>query len=65
MNVPIIPGKVTISRTTSNRLEDYERITIELILDRQLIRMELTPEEFGQAVTGLARRPCDVKVYTK
>ena len=58
-------GKLNISRT-SNNSGDPKTIHIEIIDDISRIHfvdLWMTPEDFGQAVTGLSMQPCEFRHY--
>lgn len=56
-----IGGRITISRTTSNRVADY--ITIKIRGDGREVVAEMSLEDFATALTGFAMRPCGVANY--
>lgn len=56
-----LPGKISINRTTSNREESY--VSIEITDERSHIgfcRIKISMTEFGNAITGLSFRPCEL-----
>lgn len=60
-------GKISISRWTSN-VEPYTGIGIDVedeMSGTRILRVEMTIEAFGQAITGLGSCPCEFQLSTK
>lgn len=59
-----LSGEVSIGRIRSNRRDDV--ISIELV-DKssgcRVVEIEMTPEAFGLAITGLSGLPCQFHLY--
>jgi len=59
-----LPGKITISRMSSNKLGDAISIEIEdAISGCILLEALLTPETFGIAITGASYQDCELEYY--
>lgn len=59
-----LKGEVTISRWTSN-VEPHNGVTIRITDEAslsQFVELRMSVEEFGNAVTGLSSRPCEIEV---
>lgn len=59
-----LPGKITISRIQSNRRDDM--IAIKLVDESsgcRVIEIEMTPEVFSLAITGLSFLRCQFHLY--
>lgn len=52
-------GAITITRTTSNQRADTIRIYVRDGI-REIFRLEMTPETFALALTGLAQQECEI-----
>lgn len=58
-----LPMRLSITRATGHA-GDYIRITLTDAASQCLLaRAEVSPEEFGLAVTGFGERPCLVEVF--
>lgn len=57
-------GAISVSRTVNGGTEDRIRIAVR-VPDGPRVLVELTPEDFGLAITGLSERPCVVTVNTR
>ena len=53
-------GTLTISRATNGA--DGHRIRIEVRMPDGRLLVEISPEDFGLAVTGLSGQPCSVEM---
>lgn len=54
-------GRISISRVVSN--VTAPRVSIEILNDRgvkPIVRVEMTPEDFGNCLTGLGFTPCEI-----
>jgi hypothetical protein len=59
-----LEGRITISRTTSNKSKDYISISFDDATSGcKLIRATMTLEDFAAAVTGLACSPATYEIY--
>jgi hypothetical protein len=59
-----LEGRITISRTTSNKSEDKVTINItDASTGCCLLKTSMSVEGFGFAVTGLGFQKCDVDLY--
>lgn len=54
-------GKLTITRTTSNFRSDMIRFYVRDGV-KEIMRLEMTPEAFALALTGLAQQECEIDV---
>lgn len=54
-----VEGKLSIVRTTSNARDDY--ITVELHLEGEVTKAEISLADFAYAVTGMSLVPVKVR----
>ncbi len=57
----VIPmqGKLSVTRTQSNERDDY--MSLQLITDDNVVRVDMEPHDFALALTGKAEQPCRVR----
>jgi len=52
-------GRITIGRTTSNMEDDY--ISVEVILNDQIIKLKMSLEKYALVVTGMGQIRVEVE----
>ena len=59
-----IKGKITITRTASNRRDDFISIYIgDANSGLRIMEIEIELEQFALLITGLARQDCNIEIY--